>query len=230
MTSATVNHPTCVQVELSDSSGRPCPIQLNVTAALECDSEATSSSLPVTVVSLSNYEVPYTAVNRGQHKIHILANDIKINGSPFDVTVYPNPIQLGHPERVVIDLNKPCGVAFNTQGDMVVSEFHGNKLSTVHKRGQKIRRSSSYGESKTKMNCPRGIAIDAADNIYVCSKHKLQKFAGSGELVKSIGENKGKKEGEFNTPHGVTLHKDEAYVCDSENHRIQVFDLDLKFT
>ena len=51
---------------------------------------------------------------------------------------------------------------------------------------------------------------------------------GSNELIKYIGK-KGRKEGEFDIPHGVTLYDNQVYVCDSQNHRIQVFDLDLNF-
>ena len=78
------------------------------------------------------------------------------------------------------------------------------------------------------MKCPRGIAIDDTDNIYVSSNHKLQKFTSSGELIKCVGQ-RGSKEGEFNFPHGVTLYDNQVYVCDRDNHRIQVFDLDLNF-
>ena len=79
------------------------------------------------------------------------------------------------------------------------------------------------------MEGPRGIAIDNTDNIYVCSNHKLQKFTSSGELIKCVVSQKGSKEGEFNFPHGVSLYNNQIYVCYSDNHHIQVFDLDLNF-
>ena len=50
----------------------------------------------------------------------------------------------------------------------------------------------------------KGIAIDDADNIYVSSEHKLQKFTSSGELIKCVGQ-RGSKEREFNVPCGITL-------------------------
>ena len=75
------------------------------------------------------------------------------------------------------------------------------------------------------MKYPQGIAVDDTDNIYVSSKHKLQKFTSSGELIKCIGR-EGSKEGEFNDPRGVTIHSNQVYVCDADNHRIQVFDLE----
>ena len=75
---------------------------------------------------------------------------------------------------------------------------------------------------------PKGIATDDSGNIYVSSLHKLQKFTSTGELIKCVGR-KGGKEGEFDDPHGLTLRDNLVYVCDINNHRIQVFDLDLNF-
>ena len=78
------------------------------------------------------------------------------------------------------------------------------------------------------MKFPAGIATDDADNIYVSSQHKLQKFTSRGGLIKYTKE-KGKKEGEFDDPHRLTLYHNEVYVCDSNNHCIQIFELDLNF-
>ena len=234
--SATANHPTHVLVELSDSSGRPCSLQQNVTAELELVTKTTPTSptkkppaihAAVTVTSPSRYEVSYTAHSRGQHKLHVRVNDREMNGSPFTVTVYPDPTQLaiGHPVMVVTDLNRPYGIAFNSHGNMIVTENRGHQVSVL---GQRIWTFGSYGDSPEKMNYPRGIATDDADNIYVSSDHKLQKFTGRGEQIKCVGR-RGSKEGEFNDPRGVTLHKNQLYICDRNNHRIQVFDLDLNF-
>ena len=129
--------------------------------------------------------------------------------------------------RVVTGLNKPYGIAFNSCGQMIISENQGHRISTFD-RGKKIRTFGSHDGSPEQMIYPKGIAIDDADNIYVSSEHKLQKFTSSGELIKCVGQ-RGSKEGEFNDPRGVTLYHTQVYVCDSNNHRIQVFDLDLNF-
>ena len=144
------------------------------------------------------------------------------------MTMYPDPTQLGRPVRVVTGLNRPYGIAFNSHGDMIISERDGHQVSVFDIRGQRIRTFGSRGDSPEQMNCPRGIVIDDTDNIYVSSKHKLQKFTGRGELIKCVGQ-EGSKEGEFNDPRGVTLYDNQVYVCDHDNHRIQVFDLDLNF-
>ena len=121
----------------------------------------------------------------------------------------------------------PYGIAFNSHGKMIVSE-RGGQISIFDIRGQRIWTFGSRGNRPEQMESPKGIAIDDTDNIYVCSDHKLQKFTSSGELIKCVGQ-EGRKEGDFCIPHGVTLYNHQMYVCDSDNRRIQVFDLDLNF-
>ena len=112
---------------------------------------------------------------------------------------------------------------------MIVSECLCHRVSIFTIRGQgKIQTFGSHGDRPHEMIRPAGIATDDADNIYVSSCHKLQKFTSRGELIKCTGK-KGKKEGEFHNPRGLTLCDNEVYVCDLRNHRIQIFDLDLNF-
>ena len=249
--SATANHPTHVIVEVRDSSGRPCSLQQNVTGqlVLQSTSQATPtgsgrwpsfrrttqlSEKPlavdavVTVISSSQYEVSYTAVRRGQHKLHVQVKGTKVNDSPFTVSVYSDPTQLGSPVKVLKGLNRPYGIAVNSRGEMVITEFRGNQISLINTKGKKIRSFGSHGDRPGQMIHPSGVAVDDVDNIYVSSQHKLQKFTSSGELIKCVGR-RGSKEGEFNDPCGVTIHNNQVYVCDAENHRIQVFELDLNF-
>ena len=251
--SATANHPTHVMVELSDSSGRPCSLKQNITAELvlqSTSSQATPTSTSrwpwskktpspsltappplnaaVAVISPSRNEISYTAVRRGPHKLHVRVNGSEINGSPFTMTVYPDPTHIGSPVRVVKQLSSPYGIASNSRGEMIVSEHYGHQVSVFDDRGQKIRTFGSHGDRPEQMIFPAGIAIDDTDNIYVSSEHKLQKFTSSGELIKCIG-GRGSKEAEFDDPRGVTIHSNQVYVCDEDNHRIQVFDLDLNY-
>ena len=251
--SATANHPTHVVVELSDSSGRPCSLKQNVTAELvlqSTSSQATPTSASrwpwskktpspsltappplnaaVAMISPSRYEVSYTAVRRGPHKLHVRVNGSEIIGSPFTMTVYPDPTQLGSPVRVVKQLNRPYGIACNSRGEMIVSERGGQQVSVFDVGGRKIWTFGSRGDRPEQMIYPAGVAVDDTDNIYVSSKHKLQKFTSSGELIKCIGR-RGSKEAEFDDPRGVTIHSNQVYVCDKDNHRIQVFDLDLNY-
>ena len=142
--------------------------------------------------------------------------------------MYPDPTQLDSPVRVVTDLNWPYGIAVNSRGEMVVTERGGHQVSVFDIRGQRVKKFGSHGDRPEQMISPAGIVVDDVDNIYVSSQHKLQKFTSSGELIKCVGR-RGSKEGEFDGPCGVTIHSKQVYVCDRDNHRIQVFDLDLNF-
>ena len=187
-----------------------------------------SRNVVVTAVTPSRNEVMYTPVSRGRHKLHVQVNDKQINGSPFTVTVYPDPKQLHHPVRTVTGLAGAYGIAFNNREEMIVSECYAHRLSILDTRGQKIRKFGSRGDSPHQMIEPASVATDDSGNIYVSSLHKLQKFTSTGELIKCVGR-KGGKEGEFDDPRGLTLRDNLVFVCDRNNHRIQVFDLDLNF-
>jgi sugar lactone lactonase YvrE len=70
-----------------------------------------------------------------------------------------------------------------------------------------------------------GIAIDAADNVYVSdvTNDRIQKFTSEGTLLAQWGS-LGSRDGEFNDPRGVAV--DDAgnvYVVDSVNQRVQKF-------
>ena len=246
--SAIANHPTHILVEVRDFNGRPCSLQQNVTAELvqQFSTQATPASgglskktLPrshqppamdaaVTVISPFWYEVSYTAVRRGQHKLHVRVNGSEINDSPFTIIVYPDPTQLGSPVRVVTDLNRPYGIAVNSRGEMVVTEEMSHRVSVLDVRGQRFWTFGSHGIGLEHMIYPAGIAVDDVNNVYVSSYDKLQKFTSSGELIMCVGQ-KGSKEGEFSDPRGVTIYSNQVYVCDCNNHRIQVLNLDLNF-
>ena len=235
--SATANHLTHVLVELTDSSGRPCSHRQNITAELQAPSlQPTSQAKPtstgrwpwskkaastagqvpgisaaVEAISPSRYKLSYTAVSRGQHKLRVRVSGREINGSPFAMTVYPDPTQLCHPVRVVTDMKQPYGIAFNSCGEMIVSEIGAHTVSVFNIRGQRIRTFGSEGGRSWEMKSPAGIAVDNDDNIYVGNIHALQKFTSHGELIKCIGS------GMFNLLRGVTIHREQVYVCDRNN-------------
>ena len=63
------------------------------------------------------------------------------------MTVYLDPTQLGSPLRVVTELFCPYGFAYNSHGEMIVSECAGHRVSIIDNRGKKIRTFGSRGRS-----------------------------------------------------------------------------------
>ena len=79
---------------------------------------------------------------------------------------------------------------------------------------------------------PTDVAFDSKDNIYVSdgySNSRVAKIAKDGTWVKAVGS-RGAGMNQFNTVHGITSDaKDNIYVADRGNRRIQVYDTDLNF-
>ena len=58
-------------------------------------------------------------------------------------------------------------------------------------------------------------------------KHQIFVYSLSGALIKTFAtEKSGRGEGQFNAPYGVTVDERDLYICDTNNHRVQVLQKD----
>jgi DNA-binding beta-propeller fold protein YncE len=80
----------------------------------------------------------------------------------------------------------------------------------------------SYGSDKGQFDQPRGIAFDSKQNVYVGEFRKntrIQVFTQEGEHLRWLGDTK------LNRPYDVCIDSNDiAYVCDTDNDRICIFD------
>ncbi|MGD9762662.1 MAG: flippase activity-associated protein Agl23 [Candidatus Binatia bacterium] len=82
------------------------------------------------------------------------------------------------------------------------------------------------GTGSGEYNEPRGLAFDAAGNLYVADtkNNRVQKVGPSGQTLASFGT-AGSEPGQLKDPHGVAVGPDgNVYVADTWNHRVQKFD------
>jgi DNA-binding beta-propeller fold protein YncE len=93
-------------------------------------------------------------------------------------------------------------------------------------------RLASIARGAPPFNLPTKVAVAPGGDLYVtdgygnCRVHQLD---ADGGLIRSWGE-PGSGPGQFQLPHSVMVHGGERLlVCDRENDRIQVFDLDGRF-
>ena len=229
---ATVKARSQFSIENLYSRGGPCSSSQRVTAELKSTTTWSVAKATVVQKSPSTYEVTYTPTIRGRHELCVRVNGDEIQGSPFRVVVYPDLTQLHQPVRVIDGVQYPRGMAFNNYGEMYVAESSSTngQVAVLDSSGKRISSIGSQGDGPGQFQFPYNIAIDSNDNLYVTSKHKLQKFNRNGEFVKSVGSgSEGSKPGEFNFPRGVRVHQNRVYVCDFHNNRIQLFDLELLF-
>jgi DNA-binding beta-propeller fold protein YncE len=81
-------------------------------------------------------------------------------------------------------------------------------------------------------NYPSELVPAPSGDLYVSDGYRnarVHRFTWDGQLKKSWGEPGKTAPGQFHLPHSLVVAHEKVYVCDRENHRLQVFDLDGKF-
>jgi DNA-binding beta-propeller fold protein YncE len=81
-------------------------------------------------------------------------------------------------------------------------------------------------------NYPSELVPAPSGDLYVSDGYRnarVHRFTWDGQLKKSWGEPGKTAPGQFHLPHSLIVAHEKVYVCDRENHRIQVFDMDGKF-
>jgi sugar lactone lactonase YvrE len=87
---------------------------------------------------------------------------------------------------------------------------------------------------KYSLGRPTDVAWDAQGNIFVSDgyvNNRVVKYDKGGRFIAQVGSEKaGNGKEQLNLPHGIAVDaKGNVYVADRSNHRLQVFDNDLKF-
>lgn len=78
-------------------------------------------------------------------------------------------------------------------------------------------------------NYPAELVPAPSGDLYVADGYRnarVHRFAGDGHLKHSWGEPGKTAPGHFHLPHSLIVRNNQVYVCDRENHRIQIFTLD----
>ena len=174
------------------------------------------------------HTISYQPVNRGRHSLHIRVNGRHIQGSPYSIAVAPSLESLCRPAKVV-DLNEPHQAITNSKGQIVVGDLSSSKLLVMTYEGEILHELSEPRFQYKKQN---GVAVDKDSNIYVSDSenNRILKFDSKGIFLVDVGCS-GSNELEFDAPLGICYSKTNnlLYVCDRDNHRIQVLTTDLKF-
>jgi sugar lactone lactonase YvrE len=123
------------------------------------------------------------------------------------------------------------GMTIDRRGHVWITDT-GLHTVTEHKPdGTLLRTLGTRGESQPTLygkpfNMPTGVAFAANDEIFVSDGYgnrRVHRFSPDGELRHSWGE-PGDGPGQFALVHFITAGADDQlYVCDRENHRIQIF-------
>ena len=222
MEGTVTNTPTQLVVHTVYSNGQPCREKQSIRAELKSMADGSVVVAEVTEKEKGSYLVSYCPKVRGRHKLNLLVNQQPIAGSPFDVFVEHPPTQLGKPVRIIKGVDKLYAIALNKSGHLLVTQPGKGVVAALSKDGRVV------PGGKDGLERPRGIAIDEDGSLLV-TLGASQQLMKDWTLAKAVGQ-QGDQPGQFSGIGRVkispTTHK--YYVCDRNNHRIQVFDQNLK--
>ncbi|XP_065904703.1 uncharacterized protein [Dysidea avara] len=128
--------------------------------------------------------------------------------------------------RRSLGLGSPWLLAKGAGDELFVRDHHTSQVIVFTHQLKYSHAIGTEGELKS----IGGIAVnDETKEVYVADQilHCVRKFTLGGKFIYQIGY-KGTAEGEFRSPCGILLSAIESlFVCDSNNHRIQVFHNDV---
>jgi DNA-binding beta-propeller fold protein YncE len=130
-------------------------------------------------------------------------------------------------------LARPVGLALDAQEQLYVVEQEKRGVSVFDRQGRRVRFFTHPSVER-----PTGIALDRergkiylADTAHTKSdKHTIKIFNMAGDLIGTLGRERGEAPGQFLFPTYLALDdKGNLYVTDTLNSRVQVFDADGKY-
>ena len=112
--------------------------------------------------------------------------------------------------------NAPTDVAFDSSGNIFVSDGYGNsRVMKFDKNGNFIKFWGKKGAAQGEFNLPHTIAIDAKDLVYVGDREnkRIEIFDADGKFIKEWTH--------VGYPYGITITPDQfLYMADGKNERI----------
>ena len=216
-------------INVVNKNHKPCPSIQDVSVKLKSCESGFESNAFVHDGTMGRYRVEMYPEFRGEHEIHISVNGNAIAGSPYPVNIHMPPSQLGKPQGCLVDVTQPRGIALTPAGNILISEWNGKQIIEMDKLGRRLRAL----DIKNLLH-PASIVLSDSNDIFIvegsgvncgiikCSQHgkPLKAILGDGDAVC-----------QFKNPRGVKISPrgNEVFVCDRDNHRIQVYDTDLNF-
>lgn len=143
-------------------------------------------------------------------------------------------------------LNVPWVLAVDTNGNLYIAEFQGNRirmvtpaaspdLGTAYGTGiiSTIQGNGVQGSGPDQMNQPAGVAVDAAGDIFMTDtfNHRLLELTASGSMIEIAGTGTAGFSGDngpasnalINLPTGVVVGSDgSVYFSDYNNGRLRI--------
>jgi len=136
-------------------------------------------------------------------------------------------------------LNQPQGIAVDQNGNFFIANTGGSNALKFDPQGNLLATwNGKSGVSAYALVNPVGIAVVASGNVYVSDRpnHRVVILDASGAATRVLGKTDihgvpqaGTGAGQFNAPAGVAVSSTTLLVADTNNSRLQLFDLNGNF-
>ena len=176
-----------------------------------------------------NLQLKFTPKVPGAYSIELKINGDKLQTCPFTIQVKERElVVVGKLDLKFFQGDVPqgfYGIAVNTEGEIVVTDYKGDCVYIFEKEGNCLRKIGNQGSNSGQFNHPAGVSFLNDNEILIADQwnHRIQHInIQTGTVVKSFGK-RGAGKGEFNSPLDVCLD-DEGRIVVTEcgNHRIHV--------
>ena len=214
-------------VFLKDSEGGVCHLQQCVTVELCCSRYGEKLSAKVVVQTPSSYEASFTPNlrTRGHCQLVVQVNGSLIGSKPMAVFIECPPHKLGEPVHIINDVQQP-GCLRIVNDRMFCRTSSGVCILDLENTSKPPVQSGLFPRSENIQSWwPAEMAVDGTF-LFVSDpwNGRVHKFTIDGHFLASTKTNKDT----LKTPNGLCVAPDGAlYVCDSDNHCINVFNPDL---
>lgn len=126
------------------------------------------------------------------------------------------------------EFREPNGIDVGPDGNVYVADTWNGRVQVFSSTGSYLK---DFGGDRG-MWGPRDVGVDADGNAYVADTGNglILKFDRLGKYQTSFGKKGGGKgPGEFLEPFSIKVHKNQLYIVDRKNYRIQVLDTSGKY-
>ena len=134
--------------------------------------------------------------------------------------------QIGGEGNLDHQFNYPWGVSVDSDGNIIVADSNNKLIKIFTPSGQFLRKFGGEDLLVDPIHCIQ------KDQYFIVSDngdHSIQVFNTEGDFLYKF-ENEGEGDGEFNKPKFLSVDKaGHLMVCDFENYRVQVLELNGKF-
>ncbi|HTB21319.1 MAG TPA: NHL repeat-containing protein [bacterium] len=149
------------------------------------------------------------------------------------------------PSSDPVGLNQPRGLAFASDGDLIVVDSRNHRLAVRHTDGTLVKyvgaAFGTEGEGKGEFREPCDAAVDAAGDVFVADTFhtldahqglpwgRIEKFNSAYDYLGEVSQSPSGAQGFFG-PRAVAVDRQgRVWMSDTGNSRLLVFDNDLKF-